>query len=90
MLTCKQVSRALAEHDYQSLRPLARLGLRVHVALCIVCGRYNRQVMSFHDGVRELRRCQEAETGPLAERTRLPPDARERLRKSVHDAGRTP
>lgn len=88
MLTCKQVSRSLAEHDYQKLGLLPRLGLKLHVAMCVVCGRYNRQVMTFQDGVRALLRCQEQEEGPLADHTRLPPEARERLRNTLQDAGR--
>ncbi len=88
MLTCKQVSRALAEHDYRRLPFWSRLSLRMHVALCVVCGRYNRQVMWFQDGVRGLRRqVEEDDAAPLAGEMRLPPEARERLRACLHDSG---
>jgi len=60
MLTCKQVSKALAEQDYASLPPLKRTGLRLHVALCVVCGKYNRQVMTMQDTVRQFRSREEA------------------------------
>ncbi|HMP90738.1 MAG TPA: hypothetical protein PJ991_11085 [Kiritimatiellia bacterium] len=55
MLTCKQVSNALADRDYASLPPLKRAALQVHVALCAVCGKYNRQVMVMQDTAREFR-----------------------------------
>ncbi len=56
MFTCKQVSNALAKKDYAAMTPLERLGLRMHIALCAVCGRYNRQVMIMQDAVRAFRR----------------------------------
>jgi hypothetical protein len=55
MLTCKQVSNALAEQDYATLSRLKRSGLKLHVALCTVCGRYNRQVMIMQDAARAFR-----------------------------------
>ncbi|HMO51314.1 MAG TPA: hypothetical protein PKE26_13770 [Kiritimatiellia bacterium] len=61
MLTCKQVSRALAEGDYASLPLGKRLGLKAHVALCAVCGQYNRQLMVMQDTIRAYRRREEAD-----------------------------
>ncbi len=55
MFTCKQVSNALARKDYARMSPWERLMLRVHVALCIVCGKYNRQVMIMQDTARKFR-----------------------------------
>ena len=49
MLTCKQVSRALSETDYAKLPPFRRFCLKLHVHLCIFCGRFNRQVMDSQD-----------------------------------------
>jgi hypothetical protein len=82
MLTCKQVSKALLHGDYMKLSPLARLGLRLHVVMCIICGRYNRNVMVMHDTVRAwLRR--EEDTDSLAPETRLPETARERIKMQL-------
>ncbi|HMO04727.1 MAG TPA: hypothetical protein PKC67_06495 [Kiritimatiellia bacterium] len=61
MLTCKQVSNALARKDYAAMSPLERLGLRIHIALCAVCGRYNRQVMIMQDAARAFRRRENAQ-----------------------------
>tara|TARA_R100000027_G_scaffold958_1_gene1097 strand:- start:8603 stop:8869 length:267 start_codon:yes stop_codon:yes gene_type:complete len=49
MLTCKQVSNALSESDYEKLSPWKKFFLKLHVKLCIFCGKYNRQVMESQD-----------------------------------------
>jgi len=49
MFTCKQVSKALSKEDYQKLSPSRRFFLRLHVKLCIFCGKFNRQVMESQD-----------------------------------------
>lgn len=49
MWTCKQVGNALAAGRYRDLPWHRRLGLRLHVALCIVCHRYNKGVMNMQD-----------------------------------------
>ena len=45
VLFCRHVAKSLADQKYWELPLYKRLGLRVHVALCFVCGRYNRQVL---------------------------------------------
>jgi hypothetical protein len=80
MLTCKQVSRALHEQDYRDLRPLARLGLWLHVSLCVVCGRANRQIMVFQDGVRTF--LHREERGGASD-AHLSPAARERMKTAL-------
>ena len=49
MLTCKQVSNALSKEDYRKLSPLRRFFLRLHIRLCIFCGKFNKQVMESQD-----------------------------------------
>jgi hypothetical protein len=56
MLTCKQVSNALAKTDYESMSWLQRASLKFHVAICVVCGKYNRQVMLMQDVARGYRK----------------------------------
>jgi len=56
MLTCKQVSNALAKQDYATMSLFQRAGLKLHVALCVVCGKYNRQVMIMQDAARTFRK----------------------------------
>ena len=45
MFTCKQVSNALSKEDFEKMSLLRRFFLRLHVKLCVFCGKYNRQVM---------------------------------------------
>ena len=61
MWTCKQVSKCLAEQDYESLPTRKKLMLKFHVAICAVCGKYNKQVMVMQDAVRTFRQHEEAE-----------------------------
>ena len=59
MLTCKKVSKTLAETDYDSLSWHKKLGLKLHVALCFVCGKFNRQVMVMQDTCRHYKQREE-------------------------------
>jgi hypothetical protein len=45
MLTCKQVSEALAHKNYSELPRLKRWALLLHVKLCPICGKFNQQIM---------------------------------------------
>jgi hypothetical protein len=49
MFTCKQVSNALSKEDYENLTPMRRFSLKLHVKLCVFCGKFNRQVMESQD-----------------------------------------
>ncbi|MFQ3225352.1 MAG: hypothetical protein ACI8Z5_001612 [Lentimonas sp.] len=55
MFTCKQVSHALSQEDYEKLSPSRKFFLKLHVKLCIFCGKFNRQVMDSHDMCRHYR-----------------------------------
>lgn len=61
MLTCKQVSKALAEQDYKEMSFFKRLGLKAHVALCVVCKGYNGNVMLFQDMARAFRKFEDSD-----------------------------
>ena len=45
MLFCRHVAKALAENNYWELALYKRVGLRFHITLCLVCGRYNSQIL---------------------------------------------
>lgn len=81
MLTCKQVSAALSRGDYTKLTRMNRLGLRLHVMMCIVCGRYNRQVMLFYDTVRAF--MANEERGGADPAVKLPEATRARMRDAL-------
>ncbi len=66
MLTCKQVSKALAESDYKELPLYKRLLLRFHITICFICKGYNKNVMRFHDMARAFRRYEDEKTAEAA------------------------
>jgi thioredoxin-related protein len=74
MFTCKQVSHALSKEDYMKLSPTKRFFLKLHVKLCIFCGKFNRQVMENQDMCRHYREheaaceCQHAHAPELDEK----------------------
>lgn len=84
MYTCKQVSTALGEKDYERMTPLEKVGLRIHVALCVVCGKYNRQVMDTHDMFRAYRKREEE--GKDLPQTELEPEIAEQLKHALRTA----
>lgn len=84
MITCKQVSRSLEECDYETLPARSRLGLKLHVMMCVFCGKYNKQRMVMHDIFRRLRQ-REARGEMLAEE-HLSDEARSRIQENIrHD-----
>jgi len=82
MLTCKQVSKALAQQDYQEMSFLKRLGLRIHVAICAVCKGYNGNVMLFQDMARAFRRYEDSCPGGGS----VPENARTKWADSIQEA----
>ena len=49
MFTCKQVSKALHKEDYAEMSTLRRCFLKLHVRLCVFCGKFNTQVIDNQD-----------------------------------------
>jgi len=78
MLTCKQVSSALAEGDYKDLPPFKRFFLKLHVKLCPFCGKFNTQLMESQDMVRKFREEEEKLTG---ERPTMDDTQKEKLKQ---------
>ncbi|MGJ8641692.1 MAG: hypothetical protein ACSHYA_20045 [Opitutaceae bacterium] len=60
MLTCKQVSNALSKEDYEKLSPMRKFFLKLHVKLCIFCGKFNKQVIESQDMCRCYKEHEEA------------------------------
>ena len=85
MFTCKQVSNSLAEHDYEKLSPAKKALLKFHVALCVVCDKYNKQIMVIQDGVRKFRQ-QEDEILNDPTSPALPEDRKAAIKEALHSA----
>lgn len=84
MLRCKQVSEALASKNYWELPLRKRIGLRLHVFFCLVCGPFNRFIMLMQDTTSSYLK-HEQEDPPPPELS-LSTDAKERILKSVQSA----
>lgn len=82
MLTCKQISKALADGDYRDLSPMRLFLLRLHVGMCFLCHGFNRDIMLFQDTARAFREHE----SDIAPETHLPEDARERMREALRAA----
>jgi len=78
MFTCKQVSHALFEEDYEKLPPMRKFFLKLHVKLCVFCGKFNRQVMESQD----MCRCYKAHEEELvARQAPMDEDKKEQLKQ---------
>jgi hypothetical protein len=83
MFTCKQVSNALHREDYDKLPPLRRFFLKLHIKLCIFCGKFNQQVMESQD----MCRCYKEQEATLqTKRPAMPEDKKEALKNLLSDA----
>lgn len=86
MLTCKKVSRTLAEKNLDELNAFQRFGLLLHVKLCAMCGPTNRQILQFQDVMKKLRL--HTEKDPVAENEpHLPEQTKARIREELKKAG---
>jgi len=54
MITCKQVSKALAENKIHELPWHKRFGLKLHIKLCFVCGKANGQIVQLQNGIKKM------------------------------------
>jgi len=78
MLTCKQVSNALSKEDYEKMPPFKRFFLKLHIKLCIFCGKFNKQVMDSQD----MCRCyKEKEELVNTERPKMEEERKAKLRE---------
>ena len=84
MLTCKSVSKALERGDYESLPPLKKLLLKLHVRLCTMCGSYNGFVMTMQDTTRGY--CEHEACNDAGCQEKLPKEAADSLKQQLREA----
>ncbi len=83
MLSCKDVTRLLSDaREGGSLPLMTRMSLGMHVFMCKLCARYKKQI-NFLGEVFHFHAEAEVEDMEAADSNRLPPDARERIRKAI-------
>ncbi|MAI19896.1 MAG: hypothetical protein CMF28_01455 [Kiritimatiellaceae bacterium] len=80
MLTCKQVSKALAENRYYELSWRKRVALFTHIRLCKVCGKANQFIVDLQTGVQKYLKREEEEH--FTEVT-LTDEERQRIREKI-------
>jgi len=79
MLTCREASRLISESQDRKLRLHERLGLRMHLWMCINCRRFERQISM----IRRLLRSPSNPETPDSQDAGLPSDAQERIRQAM-------
>ena len=77
MLRCKQVSDALASANYWELPLRKRIGLRMHVFFCLMCGPFNRFIMLMQDTTRHYLSHEQTDLPPAG--MTLSDDAKQRM-----------
>ncbi|MFT4901729.1 MAG: hypothetical protein ACI81V_001004 [Lentimonas sp.] len=81
MFTCKQVSNALSKDDYEKLPSRRKFWLKLHVKLCLFCGKFNRQVMQSQD----MCRCyKQHEEKSVIQRPKMDLEKKEALKQLLH------
>ena len=81
MITCKQVSKALAENRIHELPWHKRLGLKLHIKLCFVCGKANTQIVQLQNGIKKML---DREDDDLYVNVRLSDEAKEKLKQKMN------
>lgn len=79
MLSCKEVTKLVSENLDRALPLWRRIGLRMHVAMCVGCSAYRRQIESLNKLVSDRYR----KDGAAGNGNDLPDDARERIKESL-------
>lgn len=78
MLTCRDASHLISEQQERPLNWRKRLGLRLHLMMCVSCRRFERQIAVIRKGLRKLGRSGEPDEG-----VGLSTEARERIRTAL-------
>lgn len=81
MITCKQVSKALAENRIHELPWHKRLGLKLHIKLCFVCGKANTQIVQLQNGIKKML---DREDDDLYVNVRLSDEAKDNLKQKMN------
>ncbi len=69
--TCKEVTALVIAREDRTLPWRDRLALRLHMAVCATCPRFERQVLTMRNAMRQWRNYEEADTSASAEKPGL-------------------
>jgi len=73
---CKEATRLQSDALDRPLSRFQRIGLRIHLALCVWCSRYGKQIKFLRSAA------QHCEHDHSLEQT-MPPEARERIKRAL-------
>ena len=76
---CKEAIRLQSDALDRPLPPLRRIGLRIHLALCVWCSRYGEHIKFLRAAAQHCDHDHE-------QKQTLPPEARDRIREQVKRA----
>ncbi|HEX5675384.1 MAG TPA: hypothetical protein VFX83_08385 [Azonexus sp.] len=77
MPTCRETSELASRAMDERLPFAGRMGMRLHLAICRNCARFNQQLQ-------DMRRLFRAETAADDDAPGLAPDARQRIASELH------
>jgi hypothetical protein len=79
--TCDVITQKISESMDHKISLKNRLKIRLHVLFCILCRRYQRQLLMMHTLFEE--RLQREEENNLPQGATLTPEARERIKQNL-------
>lgn len=82
MLSCRDVTRLISESMDHTLPPGKRIGVRIHLLICLFCARYKRQLFLIREAASRLVVEGDTPGGPFF--GILSEESRERIRHSLH------
>ena len=83
MLTCKEVSELVSQIPERPLSLRENLGIKMHLMICKLCSRFTRQ-MKFIARATNIFMQYPDECLDNSHATRLPDEARERIKKALY------
>ncbi|HEA69486.1 MAG TPA: hypothetical protein ENI07_22140 [Desulfobacterales bacterium] len=80
MFSCKEVTQMVSESMDRDLPRYQRIEIWIHLMMCKFCSRYRQQLMS----LRKVLRPQALHAENNEPHAKLSPEARKRIKKSLH------
>lgn len=82
MLNCKEVTQLVSESLDRKLPFHQRVGIRIHLLMCNLCSRYERQLLF----IRKVSRAQKMHQEHIDPYKSLPPEAQIRIKKILQNS----
>ena len=81
MLSCREVTQLVSESLDRELSLRQRMSTKMHLMMCRLCSRYNKQLAGLREAVRlHSMREEDMDLYPAS----LSPEARERIKQAMH------